>query len=415
MHLRAVARLLVLALGATFTLLATAGPEWGFFGHRRLNRLAVFTLDPDMMPLYRAQIEFLTDHAVDPDKRRYASPFEAVRHYIDLDHWGKSERYRHVPRRWTDALLYRGEIQLTEGVDTIIWRVDTILQGSKDYAFAGSSEVILRSDAGDNWTTDLARLRNFYYHNYLPKYYDDEKIVAPDSLAKLGLPFAGQPRVELREHFTEFGILPYHLLSMQRRLTNAFIDRDAERIIRLSAEMGHYLGDAHVPLHTTENYNGQLTGQTGIHAFWESRLPELFADDEYDFFVGKARYIEEPRDYYWEIVLKSHSLVDSVLNSERRLRKTYPQDQQMVFDERLGRTVKIESREFSDAWSREMQGMVEERFRAAILSIGSVWYTCWVDAGQPDLTDLVPPVGLLGKSDTLDRAVGAGVIRGREH
>ena len=163
--------------------------------------------------------------------------------------------------------------------------------------------------------------------------------------------------------------------------------------------MGHYLGDAHVPLHTTENYNGQMTGQTGIHAFWESRLPELFADAEYDFYVGKARYLDNPRDYFWEVVLKSHSLVDSVLTTEARLRETFPEDQQMVFDERLGRTVKTQSAEFADAWDAAMQGMVEERFRAAIRGIGSVWYTAWVDAGQPELDGLVP--GALVSQDTL--------------
>ena len=77
-------------------------------------------------------------------------------------------------------------------------------------------------------------------------------------------------------------------MKMQQRLTKAFQDRDAKKIIQLSSEFGHYIGDAHVPLHTTENYNGQLTNQVGIHAFWESRIPELFADTEFDYFVGKA-------------------------------------------------------------------------------------------------------------------------------
>ena len=49
----------------------------------------------------------------------------------------------------------------------------------------------------------------------------------------------------------------------------------------------YYVGDAHVPLHTTENYNGKMTGQKGIHGFWESRLPEINADN-YNFFVLKA-------------------------------------------------------------------------------------------------------------------------------
>ena len=91
-----------------------------------------------------------------------------------------------------------------------------------------------------------------------------------------------------------------------------------QRILRISAEIGHYIGDAHVPLHTTENYNGQLTGQEGIHAFWESRLPEMFSDD-FDFFVGRATYIANPQSAAWEAVKTSHEAVDSVLNEEKKL------------------------------------------------------------------------------------------------
>ncbi|MDV7394189.1 hypothetical protein RZS08_22605, partial [Arthrospira platensis SPKY1] len=129
---------------------------------------------------------------------------------------------------------------------------------------------------------------------------------------------------------------------MQQRLTRAFEEGDARRILRLSTEMGHYIGDAHVPLHTTENYNGQMTGQDGIHAFWESRLVELFADPEYDFWVGPARYIEDPASYYWEVVLESHQLLDSVLGVEWALRKTFPADRQFCYEERLGMTVRTQ-------------------------------------------------------------------------
>jgi len=36
--------------------------EWGFFGHRKINRMAVFTLPPDMMIFYKKNIEYITDH-----------------------------------------------------------------------------------------------------------------------------------------------------------------------------------------------------------------------------------------------------------------------------------------------------------------------------------------------------------------
>ena len=97
---------------------------------------------------------------------------------------------------------------------------------------------------------------------------------------------------------------------------DAFMLRDPDLILKRSADLGHYIADAHVPLHTTENYNGLLTNQEGIHAFWESRLPELFSDD-FNFFVGKASYISNPQLAAWKAIQTSHLAVDSVLTMER--------------------------------------------------------------------------------------------------
>jgi len=411
-----------LPLLATTALLLTAvamttAPDWGFFGHRRINRLAVFTLDREMMPFFRGNIEWLTDHAVDPDKRRYATKHEAVRHYIDIDHWGESDDYAFIPRRWTDALLWKAELLLiSDRRDTVRWLVDTIVQGDPDYLFDNDSRVVMSSNDGQSLELQLGAYRSYWINHVLKMYYEDRITPSLDSLAAIGFPVGAESkRLTVIDHLSEYGILPWHLEQYHRRITQAFKDEDASRILRLCAEMGHYVGDAHVPLHTTENYNGQMTGQTGIHGFWESRIPELFADETYDYFVGKAEYIENPRDYYWGIVLKSHALVDSVLRTERRLRLTFPADQQMVFDERLGRTIKTQSPEFAAAWDLEMQGMVEERFRAAIRSIGSVWYSCWVDAGQPDLNRLAPDPVIYAKADSLDKAVQSGAIKGRIH
>jgi len=171
-------------------------------------------------------------------------------------------------------------------------------------------------------------------------------------------------------------------------------------------------------LHTTENYNGQLTNQTGIHAFWESRIPELFADEQYDYFVGKAEYIASPKDYFWDVVLESHSLVDSVLSIEKRLSQTFPEDKQYCYEERLGRTIRTYCKEYAAAYQRRLSGMVEDRMQKTILSIGSCWYTAWVDAGQPDLRFLgeyQPTAADLREREELLQKARSGQQKGRVH
>jgi hypothetical protein len=301
---------------------------WGFYAHRQINYHAVFLLPPQMIVFYKKHIEFLSEHAVAPDMRRYAIAEEGPRHFIDIDHYG-SFPYENLPRNWNDAV---------------------------------------------------------------EKYSEDS----------------------LFQH----GIVPWWLQVMQRRLTEAFKEKNTNRILKLSAELGHYMADAHVPLHATSNYNGQKTNQHGIHGFWESRAPELLAEKEWDFFIGKATYINKPADFIWERVLESAAAVDTVLKYEKILSAEFPPDQKFSFENRNGKTIRQYSTAFTKAYDKMLNGMIERRMRQSIHAIASFWYTAWVDAGQPDLsklTNLKLSQEDLNEMENLRQLWQNNVIQGREH
>ena len=382
--------------------------DWGFYGHRLINRMAVYTLPPEMMFLYKPNLEFISEHAVDPDKRRYASPFEASRHFIDLDRWGDYP-YNDLPRTWIDALIKYTNIQWQRTTSDSI-----IFYGIDSWKFLNSddSSVIVTG-----YNKYIRRdFRDFFVRSIMPHYYDDEWQISCALWKSYLSVDSGEPCIEvlIQDSLSHYGILPYHLVWMQQRLTQAFISQNLSDIVRLSAEIGHYIGDAHVPLHTTKNYNGQLTDQIGIHAFWESRIPELFAESEYDFLVGKAKYISDPSSYYWNIILESNAMVDSVLLIEKSLSLKYPSDQRYCFDERLERTVRVECEEYARAYQVRLNGMVEDRMRQSILAIGSAWYTAWVDAGQPAFS---PGAGVSINPDnaSMDLPKRRARIRVRKH
>lgn len=304
---------LLLAIGGR----TTVQKKWGFFGHKRINRIATFTLPPEMFGFYKEHIEYLTEHAVDPDKRRYAVDGEAQRHYIDIDHYVHhgEDPFEIVPRRWKDAV-------------------------------AKFSEDTLQA----------------------------------------------------------YGIVPWTISSMKYKLQKAFESKNVDLILKYSADLGHYIGDAHVPLHTTENYNGQLTNQKGIHGLWESRLVEINSEN-YDYFIGKAEYVKNLSDFVWVVVEGSHRAVDSVLRIEIEVTNDFDTDRKYSFERRGNTTVPVYSYEFSQEYHRRMNGMVERRLRSAISAVGSIWYTAWVDAGQPDLSALQntpPSAELLEEMKELD-------------
>jgi hypothetical protein len=266
--------------------------SWGFKAHKTINRAAVFCLPPELFPFFKKHILFITEHATDPDSRRYAVKEEGARHFIDLEYYGAFDS---IPRHEKDACL---------------------------------------------------------------KY-------TCDSLEA-------------------WGRAPWNAEQMYYRLRKAFETGNVDRIVRLATELGHYVADLHVPLHTTANYNGQFTSQHGIHGLLETRLPELFAD-QYDFFLGRAVYINDVRSFLWQAVKESHAALDSVFEFERKASKETPPEQKYRL-EKYGRSLKqAYSPAFASKYHRLLAGMVERRMRLAIYRLSCIWYTAWVDAGMPSL------------------------------
>lgn len=192
----------------------------------------------------------------------------------------------------------------------------------------------------------------------------------------------------------ENGSLPWQINDMMTRLTNAFKEKNKSEILYIAADMAHYIGDATQPLHTTENYDGQLTGQKGVHSFFESQLPEIFGAS-YNLNPGEAQFIEDPAKEIWMVIWHSHRLIDSVMTQESACEhafdttKIYEKDSTgKILTNRYGQ--KVHSYEFAKLYHDRLQGLIEHQLRIAVKTIASFWYTAWVNAGKPNLDDLDP-------------------------
>ena len=190
------------------------------------------------------------------------------------------------------------------------------------------------------------------------------------------------------------GILPWYIEEMMDKLTRAFKEKRKVEILFLAADLGHYIGDATMPFHTSANHDGQKTNQKGIHSFWESQLPEMFGRD-YNYLSPEAKYIDDVQKETWRIILSSHRLVDTSLLVEKELSKNFPAGKIYQTDA-SGTPVKnkfnqqTHSAEYAKAYHDALHGMVEKQMRNAISATSSFWFTAWVNAGKPNLDDLDP-------------------------
>jgi hypothetical protein len=220
-------------------------------------------------------------------------------------------------------------------------------------------------------------------------YFDMENFGSKDSFPKT----MEAAKLKYDEKFlSKNGILPWYIQDMMVKLTKAFKEKRKSEILFIAADLGHYIGDAHMPLHTSDNHDGQNTNQKGIHSLWESRLPELFAKD-YKFNVEGAKYIEDVNQATWDIMSDTHSLVAPLLAADKKLRTTTPENKIYVMDE-TGNIKKnryngvMYSDEYAQQLHTELNGMVEMQMKKAIAVTASFWYTAWVNAGKPDLSGL---------------------------
>lgn len=194
-------------------------------------------------------------------------------------------------------------------------------------------------------------------------------------------PFNGLPRDYTdavqkfgREFIHTQGLLPWRTSEFYGRLQREFeaLNRKpapgyaADNIVLFAAVLTHYVSDGHVPLHSVINYNGQLTGQEGLHSRWES---ELFERNRAKLKIAPppVKPVTIPRDAMFEILLASNRATANVFDSDRKA---------------------AEGREFYDdayfeAFAAGSLPTLERRLNEAISSVASFITGAWEAAGKP--------------------------------
>lgn len=191
------------------------------------------------------------------------------------------------------------------------------------------------------------------------------------------------------------GILPWHVNELIVKLIKAFRNLNKPEILLFSGDIAHYIGDAHTPLHTSENHDGGLTGQKGIHSMWESEMPEKFSAS-YNFYTGAATYIKDPLQAIFKTIENSSRLAAIVLKTEKELSTQNPGLKKFVINPG-GDTVKNRFKqskhtsEYLVRYNALLGSMIQDQLKASIKMVGDIWYTAWVDAGKPDLNKLDDP------------------------
>jgi hypothetical protein len=167
------------------------------------------------------------------------------------------------------------------------------------------------------------------------------------------------------------GTLPWRSEEIFAKLAEAFTQKAPyarENIKLFSSVMAHYAADAHVPFHAALNYDGQLTGQWGIHSRFESELFERY-QSTLQLSPRLPASIGNPREFIFETLTASFPLVQPVLDADKAA---------------------VAGREFYDdvyfeQFFVKVKPILERRLSDSIGDVAAMITAAWAEAGRPAL------------------------------
>jgi hypothetical protein len=179
------------------------------------------------------------------------------------------------------------------------------------------------------------------------------------------------------------GLVPWEVVRVYGRLVEAFKSEKRDSVLFYAADLGHYVADAHVPLHTTRNHDGQLTGQKGMHVLWESLVPEAKLQGYALNQVPAMQYIAKPQDFIFQILLESHAMLPLMFAAEKEVRAELGEDGSFEMVERYGRKQRYYTKAFIQAFGTKLGTSIPDRMLLSSSRVASFWYSAWKDAGSP--------------------------------
>lgn len=213
------------------------------------------------------------------------------------------------------------------------------------------------TDADTRKTSDTAMFSEQYRHYLDVDEYPDFKNL-DRSFSNLIAAY-GRSRVKFN------GTNPWATVEVMDSLTAQLKRGEWNAAYQSAADLGHYSGDPHQPLHATENYNGQLTGNSGIHSRYETTMLGKF-QAQISVTKDSVKYISDIYGFAFDYIIASNALCDSILHADNYAKAITNGSYSTQYYDTL--------------WSR-LSVMTKSQIQSATIDLASLWYTAWVNAG----------------------------------
>jgi len=221
------------------------------------------------------------------------------------------------------------------------------------------------------------------------KHFIDLEVYGKDAAVNMPLTWDAAVAKFTADTLHKYGYVPYWVIAMKNKLANAFAAHKADSILFYAADLGHYVEDANVPLHTTNNYDGQFTAQKGIHALWESVTPDVEIGSYNLYTAHHATYLTQPELAIWQAVRRANALLPVMFATEKAVAAKFTDADKYKTVQKYGKTFKYYTEAFAAAYGKALKSTINNKLIYSANLVADFWYTAWVDAGKPNLDVLL--------------------------
>jgi hypothetical protein len=170
------------------------------------------------------------------------------------------------------------------------------------------------------------------------------------------------------ERVKQNGINPWVTAWLVDSLTAQIKRGDAATVRQTMSDIGHYVGDAHQPLHCTANFNGQFTNNGGIHSRYESSMVNAY-QSLITVHPDSVHFVGSPLDFVFDYIYTSNLHVDSIMQADNYAKSVSGWNGSGT----------PPSTYYEAMWERTSAFTIESIQRATV-DLACLWYTAWVNA-----------------------------------
>lgn len=173
---------------------------------------------------------------------------------------------------------------------------------------------------------------------------------------------------------TEIGILPWHSIFIYNEIVDAFKQKNSSKAMALISDFGHYIADAHNPLHTVLNYDGQRTNQKGIHRRYESQMfVRNINEVAENLKMHNPVLIANTADFIWNYTMASNLSQCIIFTADTEAAKI-----DNKFGDEYFRLLWLKTKHFTF-----------QQMNNAVFAFSSLVYSAWVEAGKPAFNEFI--------------------------